>query len=378
MTNLSDSDKIYTFHHLFDPINMEIASKVLKLNCFKEPRKRFDWDFVNDIGVINLLRNEYYRTGNIESVFRLYQSTRLDEYSHRYESLFALLVITIIGGVVSGIVIEHYKDFKESVSNWIKSRQSYSYSLQNSSKLSDAIDDMLNNNDRIQYFNKFCSKNADELLADLQILTKCFIARKMLDENQITQVEYHSLVSYFLKEQNIITVDVVLDRFNEYEIRYSESEDAIKPTKVMAAVDGYSKGILRNHLESVGVEFQVPVNTDTADYFRGFPASPGFAQGIAHVFGEENRSNNKETIFVVDSHDFSPDYIDLIRESSAVVTTNCGLTGHIPLICRGMRKGCVILNKNELAEIKNGDKILVSGRQGIVAVGLFASREYNK
>ena len=84
------ANPIYSLHHSLDPVIAEVAAKVLKLQCFKEPKRRFDWDFLNDIGVINLLRLEYLRTGKLSAPFDLYQSTRLEQYSHRYESLFAL------------------------------------------------------------------------------------------------------------------------------------------------------------------------------------------------------------------------------------------------------------------------------------------------
>jgi len=57
-----------------------------------------------------------------------------------------------------------------------------------------------------------------------------------------------------------------------------------------------------------------------------------------------------------------------------------GIMGHIPVICRGFSKGCVILPTKDFALIQNGDAIISCGSTGIVATSLMAvnlSKSFN-
>lgn len=110
---------IYELHHALDPVILQVAGRVLKLKCFKRAHEHFNWDMLNDIGIINLLRKEYLRHGSIVKTFKLYQGTRLDQRSQRYESIFALLVVSIVGTVVAGVILENYKDNKSKLSTWL-------------------------------------------------------------------------------------------------------------------------------------------------------------------------------------------------------------------------------------------------------------------
>jgi len=40
---------IYEFHHALDPVILQVADRVLKLNCFKRAHEHFSWDMLNDI-----------------------------------------------------------------------------------------------------------------------------------------------------------------------------------------------------------------------------------------------------------------------------------------------------------------------------------------
>jgi phosphohistidine swiveling domain-containing protein len=369
MARKQADDPIYALHHSLEPIILEVTTKVLKLRCFQKSRQHFNWDFVNDIGVINLLRKQYFARGKIAVVFESYQSSRLDRYSHRYESLFALLVITIVGSVVSGVLLEHYKDFKPQITKWLKSRKEEASIFGVLPEGDDLFLEALSKKGRVPLLDKFCSSKAEEVLQDLDLLIKCNIARQMFDDRLIDVLEYQTLVRRFLLKSKD-TDKSLLAKFEEHQAHYSTLENAIDRNKVFLAIDGYARGILRDRLESVGVEFHVPHNTDTADVFRGIPAAPGAAKGIAHVFGQPRPNTTDPLVLVVDSIMFTPEHVDLLWESVAVVTSDSGVTGHIPLICRGSLRPCVILRAEQLSQIRNGDRIAVGGQQGIVVLGL--------
>ena len=60
MTDVTlDSDLLYELHHSLDPVVQPAANRVLKMNCFEVARRHFEWDLLNDIGIINLLRRDY-------------------------------------------------------------------------------------------------------------------------------------------------------------------------------------------------------------------------------------------------------------------------------------------------------------------------------
>lgn len=192
----------------------------------------------------------------------------------------------------------------------------------------------------------------------------------MLNEDLISLTQYRALLEHFIDHKPHKQGAKLIVAFEKYENKYLATKDTINPEKVFLAIDGYAKGILAHKLENVGVEIALPKNIETADLFRGMPGAPGAAKGIAHILRQDRPRGDAVLILVADSNHFSPDDIDLVWDSAAVVTTNCGMTGHLPLICRGIKKGCVILSSADFSQIRNGDKVLVSGSKGIVAVGL--------
>ena len=366
---------VYDLHHELDSINLEVVDKVMKLQCFQKPKAHYDWDFVNDIGIINLLRREYFRSGRLEPVFDLYQSTRFDPRCHRYESLFALLVITIVGTVVGGVIVEHYKDYKDKLTGWVKGLLAESRWFGSKATEPLALERLAENRARAVLLGKFCDSTAKAVLADFEVLVKCFTARLMLDEGLISNAEYQHLVTTFLGAEGAVALDERLtQKYAEYYRVSQARQDAIRTEKVALTVDAYSKGVLSSKLDAVHLQITPPSNMDTADVFRGMPASPGAARGTAHVFPQARPRITGNVVLVVDAREFSPNHIDMLRESALAVTTNCGMTGHIPLICRGYGKGCVILNATDFSQIRNGDAIIACGSTGIVATGLMARK----
>lgn len=370
MMNRSDESLMYQLHHALDPVSLSVAGRVLKLNCFSKAHQHFNWDLLNDIGVINLLRREYLRHGSIVRVFNLYQGTRLDRRSHRFESIFALLVVTIVGTVVAGVILEKYNDNKAKLTAWIQRMKEEADLFGIREAVSDVFAIAFRNRHKARFFDKFCSSTADMMLADFRIILKCYIARRMHDENLISYAEYASLLEVFLRRKPSAKHKGIIGKFKAYEAVYATLEDAINPTKVFLAVDAYGKGMLIQKLESVGVVLDLPTNMDTADLFHGIPASPGAITGITHVLGQPRKTTEFPTVLVADSNKFSPEHLDWLTSSGGAVTANCGMTGHIPVLCRGIGIGCVILETSELASIRNSDPIGLCGTTGVVGVGL--------
>ncbi len=367
---IPDSDLLYDLHHALDPFTLPVANRVLKLSCFGKARQHFEWDMLNDIGIINLLRRDYLRHGSFVKTFRLYQDTRLDNRSHRYESLFALLVVTVVGAVIAGVILESYKDNKKRLEKWVREIKGEANLFGVKTVFVNVFDIVYRKRRRIRLLEKFCSSNADKLIADFRVITDCYIARQMLDSELISYVEYAELVNRFLKTRGPDQLDPLIQKFLTYLDIYNAKEDHIDPDKVFLAIRAYGKGTIAQELESVGARLRLPKNKDTANLFHGLPAARGAATGISHVFGSQRERSTHPIILVADSMQFSPDDIDLLMSSAGVVTTNTGLTGHIPVICRGIRIGCVVLSPEDFGQIRNGDRIGLCGTSGTVATGV--------
>jgi len=102
------------------------------------------------IGVINLLRREYLRTGSVVKTFRLYQETRLDRRSQRYESIFALLVVTIVGAVIAGVILDNYKDNKSKLATWLQRMKEEAYLFGIGEKITNIFAQVFNNRNKIR------------------------------------------------------------------------------------------------------------------------------------------------------------------------------------------------------------------------------------
>ena len=371
-------DVIYELHHALDPVILPVAGRILKLKCFATARDHFEWDLLGDIGIINLLRRDYLRHGSLKRTFRLYQSSRLDPRSDRYESLLAMLVVTIVGTVVGGVILEHYKDNRHKLAAWLKRMREEAGLFRVGQAIRDVFAVVYQNRDRIRHIAKFCSSSPQRVLADLRTVVRCCTARAMHDESVLSYAEYRALVDHFLGQNRVLDEFALLDRFTSYESNRPRSHKHIDIGKVMLAIEAYSKGTLAQCLDTVGAKLNLPENTDTADLFHGLPAAPGAVTGISHVHGKRRKRTQHAVILVADSATFSPIDIDCLTSSAGAVTTNCGMTGHIPVICRGLGIGCVVLRSEDFSRIQNGDRIGLCGTKGVVGTGVLVELERNE
>jgi phosphohistidine swiveling domain-containing protein len=360
----------YDLHHLLDPINIAVCSKVLKMGCFEESRKRFDWDFINDIGIINLLRKEYVEKGNIAAVFNLYQSSRIDAYSHRYESLLATLLLAIVGNVVSGIVLAAYSAGKDTVVEKV-GRKNGLFGKEIESKDAEKIMQKVAKGQLTKKaIHDYFAERSEIMAKDFRKLTKCYVAREMVDDDVITRKEYDLLVRYFLKGREGKRLPSILAKFRAFEQKYNISQNAINPDRIMLAIDGYSKGIVDLAIGE-GADPILTPEDKLAEYLYGLPAANGFGQGKLRIGGVRNLGKVGKYVLLIDAKKYSAEDVSLIRESQGVIAFGGGMTGHVALACRGLGKGCVILEKKDALKLKTGSKVVVSGEQGIVAIGNF-------
>src|SRR4051812_23425029 len=97
MAKSKDGEIAYELHHSLDPIILKITNRILNQKSLNQSHKYFEFDLLNDTGIINLLRRNYLRDGNIAQIFEQYQNSRLDPQSYRFETIFTTLILSIVG-----------------------------------------------------------------------------------------------------------------------------------------------------------------------------------------------------------------------------------------------------------------------------------------
>lgn len=123
-------------------------------------------------------------------------------------------------------------------------------------------------------------------------------------------------------------------------------------------------------------------------YAKGLPASPGAASGNIYFSAEEAKkaSESGEKVILI-RQETSPEDIEGMVVSEAIVTSRGGMTSHAAVVARGMGVCCVVgceeLEVDEFMQemmfngrkLKQGDSISVDGATGIIYEGTISSRE---
>lgn len=98
----------------------------------------------------------------------------------------------------------------------------------------------------------------------------------------------------------------------------------------------------------------------------GTVACPGIAMGKARVITEKCEVFLKGEIFI--SNEPNPELFDIIRNASAVVTDQGGITCHVASITRELNIPCIVGTGYATEYIKTGDFVKVDANKGIVEV----------
>ena len=101
---------------------------------------------------------------------------------------------------------------------------------------------------------------------------------------------------------------------------------------------------------------------------KGFSASSGKVKGRARViFNAHSVKDYKEGSILVTSMT-TPEFVPLMKKSSAIITELGGLTCHAAIIARELRKPCIIGIDRVTQIIRDGDEIEVDAYKGIVKI----------
>ena len=141
--------------------------------------------------------------------------------------------------------------------------------------------------------------------------------------------------------------------------------------------------ILPHHINEIllpTIDYSKSVKTKIISH--GLPAGPGCATGQV-VFSPEDASmlNNQGKQVILVREETSPEDVQGMFVSNAILTTKGGMTSHAALVARGWGKCCVVgcnaininLKRKEFYAnhhtIKEGDWITLDGSQGIIYIG---------
>ena len=99
----------------------------------------------------------------------------------------------------------------------------------------------------------------------------------------------------------------------------------------------------------------------------GQVGNPGVVRGQVRIVELANIATTdflKNEILVCDMT--TPEYISLIKKAAGVITNRGGILSHAAIICRELKKPCLVGTKNATTTLKNGDEIELNATRGAV------------
>ncbi len=119
------------------------------------------------------------------------------------------------------------------------------------------------------------------------------------------------------------------------------------------------------------MDFKLPVKDVQQEIVKdlhGRCACSGLVKGIAKIVlnKKDGAKVKKGDIMVAVGTDF--DLLDAIHRSTGVITEEGGLLSHASVVCREMKKACLIGVKDATNAIKDGDLIILDSKKGKVTI----------
>lgn len=101
---------------------------------------------------------------------------------------------------------------------------------------------------------------------------------------------------------------------------------------------------------------------------KGIPASPGVAEGPAHVIHHENEIADLRPGEILVAPITAPSWASAFSVVAGVVTDIGGMMSHAAIVCREYRKPAVVSTGFASARLRTGQRIRIDGRTGVVEV----------
>lgn len=99
---------------------------------------------------------------------------------------------------------------------------------------------------------------------------------------------------------------------------------------------------------------------------RGFVGSPGTVSGNVVIIHTKHDLRRVHDGAIMVSVTTNPDYVPAMRKCKAIVTDEGGITSHAAIVCRELGIPCVVGTKNGTKVFKEGDKVEVRAKHGVI------------
>jgi pyruvate,water dikinase len=104
---------------------------------------------------------------------------------------------------------------------------------------------------------------------------------------------------------------------------------------------------------------------------KGIVASKGKSgsvRGTARIVSDPHNTKGFNEGDILVASMTSPEYIYLMRKSSAIITDEGGLTSHAAIVSRELGVPCIVGTKVATKVLHDGDYVEVDANRGVVAV----------
>ncbi|HEY1238785.1 MAG TPA: phosphoenolpyruvate synthase [Solirubrobacterales bacterium] len=102
---------------------------------------------------------------------------------------------------------------------------------------------------------------------------------------------------------------------------------------------------------------------------RGLGAAPGAGSGPVKIIRDLSEGNDLKEGDVLVTHMTAPDWVPLMRRSSAIVTDSGGMTCHAAIVSRELGIPCVVGAADATSKLRDGEFVTVDATHGAVYEG---------
>lgn len=137
----------------------------------------------------------------------------------------------------------------------------------------------------------------------------------------------------------------------------------------VAYIMGNESGMIfdKNQINKLLNEF-IDTPTKNTKEIKGVVASNGYAKGKAKIFLIPKDVDKMKKGDILVTTMTTPDFVPLMKKSSAIITDAGGLLCHAAIISRELKKPCIISTKFATQVLKDGDLVEVDADKGIIKI----------
>ena len=104
--------------------------------------------------------------------------------------------------------------------------------------------------------------------------------------------------------------------------------------------------------------------------FKGLAASPGIGHGPVKIIKDASELSKIKEGDVLVTTMTTPDMVPGMKRAAAILTDEGGMTSHAAIVSRELGVPCIVGTSEATDTLKNGEKITIDGKQGIVYEGI--------